>query len=373
MIVNTYLEILILIQLVAILFFTLKGKSLKLDKGFVIPTFLFFTFDILHIAFFLCSTYKVFPIEFSVILWKSTLVSWFLINISWSSFYLKELHKNNNWYIVPISIYVFLFGVFFSLLVNESNITPIETSIGYIFLFKNDITFELFLILNFLLIFISLSSHVFGLKNYFDKEIIKYFTIILLAFTFDIIVLSFFIFSFNLVLNNIHVISRILIQIFLLYTFFKKENIFFVFTNKIYNFILFHRSGILLYSYDFEKNQEIKESVLKGSILIGINHILANFFNVKNQISNIKLGDQAVILNYNKDLGFATLLTAKYENPILLNLINKFNDEFSKKYKNILTQLRGLIDITQFKETGDLIEKYFKIYITNSSNYGNVN
>ncbi|MCJ7648098.1 MAG: hypothetical protein MUP85_05755 [Candidatus Lokiarchaeota archaeon] len=126
---------------------------------------------------------------------------------------------------------------------------------------------------------------------------------------------------------------------------------------------MFHKSGILLYSYNFETRQEVEESLLKGSILIGINHILSNFSNLENQVSVIKMSDRDIIFNFNNELGYATLLIAKHKNSILENAVNEFNLNFSKKYFETLTNLKGLIDVSNFRNTSELVREYFKAYL----------
>jgi hypothetical protein len=144
----------------------------------------------------------------------------------------------------------------------------------------------------------------------------------------------------------------------------KKPNVFVVFTNKIYDFIIFHKSGILLYSFNFEKQSEIDETLLKGSILIGINHILANLSNVEDQITLIKMSDRAIVFNYNNQLGYAVLLIAKHKNKILENAVDNFTKKFAEINKDSLKKLSGLIDVSTFKNANDLIKEYFSHYLT---------
>ena len=136
-----------------------------------------------------------------------------------------------------------------------------------------------------------------------------------------------------------------------------------IFTNKLYNFIIFHKSGVLLYSYDFETNQEVEQSLLKGSILIGINHILSNFSNIENQISSINLKDHGLLFQFNNKLGYATLLIAKHKSSLLEQTLKSFNQKFSEKHGEMLLSLKGLIDVSEFKETAKLIKDEFKLYI----------
>ena len=164
-------------------------------------------------------------------------------------------------------------------------------------------------------------------------------------------------------LKNINLILYLINASFFFYIILKKPSLFVVLTNKLYNFIIFHKSGILLYSYDFETKQELEESVLKGSILIGINHILSNFSNIEDQISTINLKDHGILFHFNNNLGYATLLIAKHRSALLEQILNEFNQKFSEKHNKTLANLNGLIDVSKFNQTIDLIKDEFKPYL----------
>ncbi|MEJ2276564.1 MAG: hypothetical protein P8Y70_02275 [Candidatus Lokiarchaeota archaeon] len=101
------------------------------------------------------------------------------------------------------------------------------------------------------------------------------------------------------------------------YTIIFKFDLFIVITNKIYNFIIFHRSGILLFAYDFQSKKEIDDSILKGSILIGINHILTNFRTQRDNLNLIKMKDRDIIFDYDIKHGYAVLLITDHKNKII--------------------------------------------------------
>lgn len=164
-------------------------------------------------------------------------------------------------------------------------------------------------------------------------------------------------------LKHIHIILYLVDSLYFFYTIIKRPSLFVIFTNKLYNFIIFHKSGVLLYSYDFETNQELEESLLKGSILIGINHILSNFSNIQNQISSINLKNHGILFQFNNKLGYATLLIAKHKSNLLEQTLKSFNQKFSEKHGDILLNLKGLIDVSEFKQTTELIKDEFKLYI----------
>jgi hypothetical protein len=76
------------------------------------------------------------------------------------------------------------------------------------------------------------------------------------------------------------------------------------------------------------------------------------------------LRDKGVVFQFDNELGYATLLIVKHKNAILEHSINNFNHKFSKRFKDYLANLHGLIDISRFSETKLLINECFKRYIT---------
>ena len=136
-------------------------------------------------------------------------------------------------------------------------------------------------------------------------------------------------------------------------------------TNRIYDFIIFHKSGILLYSYSFETGKETDESLLKGSILIGINHILANFIDKKDQLNLIKLKERDIVFEYDNLHGYAILLTTNHKNKYIEKAVNNFMQEFTNLNKEKLKSMTGLIDVSEFRNAKSLISEYFAPYLNN--------
>jgi hypothetical protein len=202
-----------------------------------------------------------------------------------------------------------------------------------------------------------------GYKNFNDKDLANFFSIYIFLMSLNIITYSIFLITQNIVFRTLYVTLYIINSSFVLYVIIKKPALFLVFTNKIFDFIIFHKSGILLYSYNFQTSKEGDESLLKGSILIGISHILANFTGVEDQLDHIKMSDKGVVFNFQNDLGYAVLLIAKHKNKILEEAVQKFIKRFSDKNKENLLNLSGLIDVTIFKDTGKLIKECFNKYV----------
>ena len=157
-----------------------------------------------------------------------------------------------------------------------------------------------------------------------------------------------------------HLIGYLLYCVITTYSIVKKPEFFVDFLNKVYNFIIFHRSGILLYNFNLEKGKEADDSLLKGSILIGINHILSNFINKKDQLNLISLRKhQDIVLEYDNELNYAILLIVKRKNSFIDTAVQLFMNKFSKLYKDKLINLNGLIDTSTFNNTGEIISEFF--------------
>ena len=73
-----------------------------------------------------------------------------------------------------------------------------------------------------------------------------------------------------------------------------------------------------------------------------------------------------IIVNYNNEYGFAVLVISNQKNEILVNLMENFTNDFKDRYKNELIEIQDLnkiIDVSDFKDTKDIIEENFKIYL----------
>ena len=95
----------------------------------------------------------------------------------------------------------------------------------------------------------------------------------------------------------------------------KKPEIYTELTNKVYFINIYHKSGILLYSYEFGESKAIIDSTTWGNIIIGINHMLSEFVDTKDQIEVLKTDNSDIIVNYD-DLGFAVVLITNQKNMI---------------------------------------------------------
>ena len=119
----------------------------------------------------------------------------------------------------------------------------------------------------------------------------------------------------------------------------------------------------------FETGKETDESLLKGSILIGINHILTNFTYKKDQLNLIKMKDRDIVFEYDTYYGYALLLITNQKNAIIENAVKHFMQSFNDLNKDQLKKIENygqLIDISVFKNAKDLINENFYPYLKKS-------
>ena len=147
----------------------------------------------------------------------------------------------------------------------------------------------------------------------------------------------------------------------------KKPEIFFVLPNKIFSINIYHKSGILLYSYNFGKDPHQKiDSTIWGNVLIGINHILGEFINVMDKIDVIQTKNSDVVVKYEIEAGYALVVITNKKNKIIENLMDPFSEEFKNIYKkelNDIQDLNRIIDVSDFIDTEEIIKHHFHLYL----------
>ncbi len=360
-IINIILYISIII--ISLVYIIIVRENYEPDKYFLVMLIIFFINEMHAFAFFNISTEKLFDQDYALVLWYATLISGAISIGIWTSIHAIELNKTSKVRYLPVLLSITSLGVMISLMGGPNSFIIIESNSSYSYIFQSELLLISILIYNAMIISITIITQISGFKNYSDRGLGILFNYFDIIFVLRIVIYSLFLIFPIMVLKIFFLISYFLNAIIILIIIIKRPNFLVVFTNKIYDFIIFHRSGILLYSYNFQMNKEVEDSLLKGSILIGINHILNNFSNVKNQLDLIKLQDKGVIFQFDNELGYATLLIAKHKNRILEHSVSNFNHQFSERFKESLVNLQGLIDISMFSETKLLINECFKRYI----------
>lgn len=357
-----YISILLLLLLIGIIHGVYAREKYEAETGFGIIVLIYFIGQASSFVLFNLSVESYFIIEISQILWEiSIFIRIFSIGLL-SSIHSVELHKHSKIRFLAIIIYFFLEGIIVSLLIFPNSFLVVQQGNDYKYIFQDTTLLILILTFNSAVIIFLYISQIMGYKNFNDKDLANFFSSYIFLISLNIITYSIFLITQNIVFRTLYITIYIINSSFVLYVIIKKPALFLVFTNKIFDFIIFHKSGILLYSYNFQTSKEGDESLLKGSILIGISHILSNFTGVEDQLDHIKMSDKGVVFNFQNDLGYAILLIAKHKNKILEEAVQKFIKRFSDKNKENLLNLSGLIDVTVFKDTGKLIKECFSKY-----------
>jgi len=349
---------------IGIIYVLFHRENYKPEVNFFIVIMIYVVSESIYFILFNLSVETFFDINSALILWNVSIFARIISNGIWSAIHTMELNKSGRVRFLPLTISILLGGIILSLLFNPVSFLVTQIGFEFYYFFINFPLLISIVIYNGFIVVISWILQIKGYKDINDRKLRNFYFFFIFLLSLKIIWYTFYILTLNSFFKILHLIFYIIFIGFVVFLTVKKPYIFSVFTNKIYDFIIFHKSGILLYSFNFENQSEIDESLLKGSILIGINHILANLSNVEDQITLIKMSDRAIIFNYNNQLGYAVLLIAKHKNKILENAVDNFTKKFAEINKDNLKKLGGLIDVSTFKNANDLIEEYFSHYLT---------
>jgi len=366
MIVNLILIVLSLsISIVGILYILTHRENYGSNVNVIFLISIFFFVGIIYCLTFNLAYINIINKEISLFFWKMSLIIGTFSLVLLSSIQSLILEENKI-KILPTLLGSLLGGIIITLVLSPDSVDFVHIGDEHIFVI-NDPTLLLYIILlNIIFIMIGWYFHI---KNYFkirNKELAQKLTLMIALFTFTIFIYCIFILSQGAFLKYIHLFLFLAGSIYVLYSVVKKSDLFIALTNSIYNFVIFHRSGILLYSYNFETGREIDDSILKGTILIGISHILANFKEKQDKLNLIKMKNHDIILEYDIQHGYALLLIANKKTDIIEKLISRFMKKFTEINEEELkkiNELSQLIDLSVFKKTRALILEFFKPYI----------
>ncbi|MFX0009696.1 MAG: hypothetical protein ACFE9R_05225 [Candidatus Hermodarchaeota archaeon] len=145
----------------------------------------------------------------------------------------------------------------------------------------------------------------------------------------------------------------------------KLPEMFFILPNEIYSINIYHKSGILLFSYDFEKKLDY-DPVLWGNTLIGLNHILSEFIDKTDKIDVIQTKNTDLVVKYDDDYGYAVILITNKKNSIIEALIEQFSKHFKNQFMQELSEIRDLnriINVSEFKAAKEIVEQKFELYL----------
>ena len=317
----------------------------------------------IYSTFFFISVIFFFAESINILIWKLSLIFGFIGLMLTSLIYafLKEFKKIPYF---PFLYFMILFGLIIgSFFMPNSILVSTEFSkINYTFNFMTGFIISIFLS-SFVIYFFYLSYIIY--KKARNKAVLKGLIINTFIFVLSILMYILYIVSQVWIFRELHIFSLWINLTSFCLMLVKKPEIFSELTNKIYYINIYHKSGILLFSYKFKTSKNEVDSTIWGNILIGINHILSEFVYTKDQIEVLQTKNSDIIVHYDS-YGFAVVLITNRKNAILENLMDNFSNEFRKKYKNELTEIQDLnklINVAEFKETKDIIEKNFRMYL----------
>jgi len=329
---------------------------------------------ILYSTLFMFSVVIFISYDINILLWKLSLVFVFVIRLIISIIF-SFFNEYKKIKIFPFLYFTLLFGLLVGALGTPDSITLSLTGPPPVFSLMNPsnvnfkfnlvtsivaILFELFLTIYFLY-----SAAIIHNKTK-HKEESSPLLLNTLVFSISMMMLVLYITLQETLYRELYIIiswiSSFAIDIMLI----RKPEMFFILPNRIYSVNIYHKSGIVLYSYSFDNTTDNKiESARWGTILIGLNHILSEFIDKTDKIDVIQTKKTDIVVRYENDYGYALVVITNQKNDIVEDLMLGFSNDFNSKYKNKLLDIQDLnrlINISEFIDIKELIEKHFRLY-----------
>ena len=337
-----------------------------------------FMAGILHSTFFMFSVVIFISNDINILMWKISLVIGFITLLITSIIYsfFNEYKKIKRF---PFIYFTLLFGLLIGALATPDSITLIlnlngpppplfsiinPSNINFKFNLVSSIVGILFVL--FIMIYFLYSAAIIFNKTK-NKEESSPLLLNTVVFSISIMMLVLYISLQETIYREMYIIiswvSSFAIDIMLI----RKPEMFFILPNRIYSVNIYHKSGIVLYSYNFDNTTDYKiESARWGTILIGLNHILSEFIDKTDKIDVIQTKKADIVVRYENNYGYALVVITNQKNDIIEDLMLDFSKEFNSKYKNKLLDIQDLnrlIDIKKFINIEKLVEKHFQLYI----------
>ena len=353
----------VIISIFAIIYFSTHHENYGTKQRLTLMILIYLIGGICYFTTFSLSSMTYFKSDIALILWKISMIIRIPAMLLIFSLRISIINSQKAKF-TYISIICFLGGLIVGLLFIPNSFEIMNVEGVYIINVKNiyflifNVVYDVFLIV--FMIHILLKTYIIiGNKRLFRTMVFGTITA-----TFIILNNTLYLITQNLLYRYLHLVVYLGSSFVMLIHIVKKPEEFIDFSNKIYNFIIFHRSGILLYNYYVKNGNEADDSLLKGSILIGINHILLNFINKKDQLNLISLRNQHdILLEYDNELNYAILLIVRRKDVFIDKAVQLFMNKFSKLNEDKLLNLNGLIDTSVFKNTGEIINEYFRPFL----------
>ena len=334
-----------------------------------------FIAGIVYSTFFIFSVVIFISYDINILLWKISLVTIFISLLVTSIIYsfFNEYKKIKRF---PFIYFTLLFGLLIGALASPNSITFVlsgppppmfsimdPSNTNFIFNFITRIVgilFELFITIYFLY-----SAAIIHNKTK-HKEESSPLLLNTLVFSISMMMLLLYISIQETLYRELYIIiswvSSLAVDIMLI----RKPEMFFILPNRIFSVNIYHKSGIVLYSYNFDNTTDYKiESSRWGTILIGLNHILSEFIDKTDKIDVIQTKKTDIVIRYENDYGYAVVVITNQKNDIVEDLMLDFSNDFNSKFKNKLFEIQDLnklINISEFINIKELVEKHFQLY-----------
>ncbi|MFX1325086.1 MAG: hypothetical protein ACFE8N_09015 [Promethearchaeota archaeon] len=351
------------ISLIGIIYVFLNQEDYGTTLNKILNILLYLLLGVIFFSLYSLSTEVIIDQNAALILWKFSMVFW-VISISILSITQVLVIKFKKLTIIPSIFYALIGGLITTLAFLPDSIILIQSNpTHYSYHFKNAFLLIILIAYNLSIFTFMWYNFIKNLPNFRKKELAINLGLLTLHFTFIILIYTLHIISRIIIFRYIYLIVYLSGSAIAVYNIIKHPAFLVELTNRIYDFIIFHKSGILLYSYNFETGTETEDSLLKGSILIGINHILSSFIDKKDQLSLIKMKERDIVFEYDNSLGYAILLTTNNKNKFIEKAVNNFMENFSELNEKKLKSMKGLIDISEFHNAKKLLYNFFAPYI----------
>jgi len=330
---------------------------------------------IVYSTFFMFSVVIFISHDINILLWKISLVFVFISLLVTSIIY-SFFNEYKKIRIFPFIYFTLLFGLLIGALATPDSIIltlngpppPLfsimdPSNINFIFNLATRIVgilFELFITIYFLYSAAIIHNKT---KNKMESSPLLLNT---LVFSISMMMLLLYISLQETLYRELYIIiswvSSFAVDIMLI----RKPEMFFILPNKIFSVNIYHKSGIVLYTYNFDNTIDYKiESARWGTILIGLNHILSEFMDKTDKIDVIQTKKSDIVVRYENDYGYALVVITNQKNDIVEDLMLGFSNDFNSKYKNKLLDIQDLnrlINISEFTDIKELVEKHFHLY-----------
>ncbi|MFW9936990.1 MAG: hypothetical protein ACFFD5_05035 [Candidatus Thorarchaeota archaeon] len=338
--------------------------------------FTVFNSGIIFSTFFIFSVVFFVSMNINLLFWKLSIISTF-ISLNITSIIYSFFKQYRKFQIFPFIPYTLLFGLLIGVVIIPNAITiiindatPLPLLIPDISLINYEfnllagiiiIIFQIILTLYFLYIstYVYVKSEKIEVSLPFFINSIIYLIPMIMYMLYIIIQETFF--------RELYIILIWITYLAMDIMLIKDPNLFFILPNKILSINIYHKSGVLLYNYNFESDSHLKdESATWGNVLIGLNHILNEFIDKEDKIDILQTKNAEIVVKYEIEYGYAIMVITNQKNDILEKLIEDFSSEFKKRYKNELIDIQDLnriINLAEFTDTKDMIERNFQLYL----------